>query len=116
MPLILAVQTSAALACEFPEDERQFLATMKEERSLTIEALRKADLVVVARVIEIRHGPSRNDSAERTSEIKVAVKEVLLGGVKVPDSITLGARLHDVVVPCFANEAFWDDQVKLNTA
>lgn len=115
MPLILALQASAAFACEFPEDESQFLATMNEERSLTIEALRKADLVVVGRVIEIRHGPVKNDRAQRTSEVKVDVKEVLFGGVKVPEKITLGARLHKVVVPCFANEAFWDDQVELDT-
>ena len=108
----LLVFGGSSLACEQPADERYYVETMQEERELTMQAIARSDLILVGTVEEVRHGPEEADPSARISEVLVRVDQVLVG--EAPDSITLQAALHQVLVQCFANEAFWDDQVELN--
>jgi len=85
---------------------------MQEERDLTLQALAKSDSVFVGVVEEIQYGPETLSPRDRVSSVKVAVEQVLTGNTVAGVPVTLEARLHDVTVACFGNEAFWDDQVE----
>ena len=85
---------------------------MQEERDLTLEVLAKSDLVLVGAVTEIRHGQKTNDPSDRISEVVVEVKQLLHGKMDT-STVIIKAKLHAIVVSCFGNQAFWDDQVDL---
>lgn len=107
---VLALSHSVS-ACELPSDSSYFLGTMQEERELTLQALAKADLVLVGTVGDIRHGRATSDPGDRVSEVSVNVDQVLVG-TPSQKTVTLKANLHYAIVSCFGNDAFWDDQVE----
>lgn len=109
---LLSAWSYGSTACELPSDQSYYAGTMQEERDLALQALAKSELVLIGTVKDIRHGRNSADLGDRASEVDVQIEQVLVGTLGTSNVATLHANLHHVIVSCFGNEAFWDDQVE----
>jgi hypothetical protein len=111
--LFLTLSPLRAISCELPERESFYLEAMQEERDLTLQALAKSDQVLIGTVVKISELEHLHEPGKIVSAITVKIAQELLGPAEERTSVELQGNLHDVVVSCFGNESFWDDQVEV---